>query len=119
MNVVEQDEVVVGLLRDELARCEEALGAIGKELADLPKGALSARKKLHGGRKYRYYALKFRVGEKVINQHVPGKALVELQEKLALRKRYASEARAYEKRIAYLKKLLKSKVSHGGSQDDR
>jgi hypothetical protein len=119
MNVVEKDDVIVGLLRDELARCEEALAAIGKALADLPKGALSARKKLHGGREYRYYSLKFRDGEKVINQHVPSEALVELQNKLALRKRYLSEAKAYEKRIAYLKKLLKSEVSHGGSQGDR
>jgi hypothetical protein len=119
MSVVEIDGVVVGMLRDELVRCEEALSAIDKAIADLPTGSLGVRRKLHKGKKYEYQYLKFREGGKVINQHVPDSAVKELRDRLELRKRYASEALVYEKRISYLKKLLKAKVDPGESQDDK
>jgi hypothetical protein len=48
MNVVEKDEVVIGLLRDELARCEESLAAIEKTLADLPMGLLARERSSMG-----------------------------------------------------------------------
>jgi hypothetical protein len=113
MSVVEKDGVVAGMLDDELARCDEALAGIRKMLSGLPKGSLSVRKKLHGDRKYEYHYLKFREGDKVVNQHVAESELYELQDKLALRRRYEQEAKAYEKRIAYLKKLLKTKGRNG------
>lgn len=119
MSVVENDKVISDMLRDELLRCEEALSAINREIAELPRGSLGVRKKLHKDREYRYHYLKFREGGKVISQHVSGSALQELQDKLALRNRYASEAKVYKSRIAYLKKLLKQKESSGGSQDDK
>jgi len=119
MIVVEKDIVVSGMLQDELIRCEEALAAIHNALSGLPKGSLSVRKKLYKNREYKYHYLKFREGDKVINRHVVDDELSGLQNKLALRKRYALEAEAYEKRISYLKKLLKTKGRSRGTQEDK
>jgi hypothetical protein len=107
MNVVEPDNVVIGMLRDELARCEEALLALNDATYKLPKGSLSVRKKLHNNREYKYHYLKFRMGSRVVNQHVAVNSLKELKDKLVLRKKYVAEARGYKKRISYLKRLLK------------
>ncbi len=114
MNVVENDIVVSGMLKDELERCEEALAAIHRALAGLPKGSLSVRKKSYKSKVYEYHYLKFREGGRVVNQHVAGRVLKELQDKLALRKRYLQEAKAYEKRILYLRKLLRDKAHRNG-----
>jgi hypothetical protein len=119
MNVVENDAVVGGMLQDELKRCEEALAAILEVLSGLPKGSLSVRKKLYKNREYKYHYLKFRERDRIVNQHVAHKDLGELQEKLALRKRYALEARAYQKRISYLKRLLERKGRSHGNHEDR
>jgi hypothetical protein len=109
MNVVENDSVVSGMLHDELYRCNEALASIGKVLSGLPKGSLSVRKRILKDREYKYHYLKFREGNRVINQHVSEKKLKELQNKLAQRKKYEREMKVYERRISYLKKLLKEK----------
>jgi hypothetical protein len=119
MIVAEKDVVVSGMLSDELNRCEEALAAIHNALSGLPKGSLSVRKKPYKSREYKYHYLKFREGDKVINQHVVDDKVNELQNKLALRKKYALEAKAYEKRIAYLKKLLKTKGHPSGTREDK
>jgi len=117
MSVVEKDAVVRGMLDDELSRCDEALAAIYKALLGLPKGSLSVRKKVHKSKEYEYHYLKFRDGDRVVNQHVAEGEMKELQDKLALRKKYEQEAKIYKKRISYLKKLLKAKVSPGGIQE--
>ncbi len=119
MNVVENDIVVSGMLNDELVRCEEALAAINRVLSELPRGSLSVRKKIYKNKVYEYHYLKFREGNRVVNQHVAGSVLKELQDKLALREKYLQEAKAHEKRILYLNKLLKSKGHHGGDQEVR
>ena len=62
--------------------------------------------KRHGKKEYRYHYLKFRDGTRVVNQHVSGDAVKELQDKLALRKKYVSEAKSYEKRISYVDRIL-------------
>ena len=114
MKVVEKDEVVAGMLNDELARCEEAFGALNKALSGLPRGSLHVRIKRHGEKEYRYHYLKFRDGARVVNQHVSGDAVKELQDKLALRRKYVSEAKGYEKRISYLNRILGKKVKGSG-----
>lgn len=118
MNVVEKDSVVSGMLHDELQRCEEALAGIRKGLSGLPKGSLSVRKKLHKNKEYEYHYLKYREENKVVNQHVADSGVNELRDKLALRRKYVQEARAYEGRISYLKKLLKTGGHSSGSQED-
>lgn len=119
MAVVEKDVVVSGMLDDELSRCDEALSAIQKALSELPKGSLSIRKKAYKNKEYEYHYLKYRDGDKVINQHVAEGEVKELQSRLALRKKYEQEAKVYEKRISYLKKLLKEKGQPGGIQEHK
>ena len=119
MNVVEKDVVVSGMLKDELKRCEEALEAIHRELSALPKGSLRIRAKVYKNRRYEYYYLKYREGQKVVNQHIASDNLEELKRKLALRKQYEKEVKAYEQRIVYLKKLLKTKGRALGAQKNK
>lgn len=119
MIVVENDIVVSGMLNDELERCEEALAAINRALSELPRGSLGVRKKIYKNKVYEYHYLKFRKGNRVVNQHVAGNALKELQDKLALREKYLQESKSHEKRILYLKKLLKDKGHRGGDQEIR
>ncbi len=119
MNVVEKDAIVSGMLVDELGRCEEALAGIQKALSALPKGTLNLRKKVHKGKEYQYYYLKFREGGRVFNQHVAKAALKEMQNKLDLRRKYEEETKAYRKRISYLKKLLKTKGPLRGTPEDK
>jgi hypothetical protein len=109
MSVVEKDVVVSGMLRDELTRCEEALSAINDAVSGLPKGSLSVRKKRYKNREYKYSYLKLREGDRVLSRHVTESAVEELRNQLALRKKYIAEAKAYGKRISYLKRLLRTK----------
>jgi hypothetical protein len=117
MNVEEKDAVVSGMLHDELSRCNEALVSIRKALSGLPRGSLSVRKRFYKDREYEYHYLKFREGSRVVNQHVAEDKLKELQNRLALRKKYEKEAQVYKRRISYLKKLLKAKGHPGGTQE--
>ena len=118
MKVVKEDVVVTGMLNDELARCEEGLDALNVVLSELPKGSLHVRAKRCGTKEYRYHYLKFREAGRVLNRHVPTRDVKDLQDKLTLRKRYVSEAEVYEKRIAYLKMILR-KAKKRGNKGDR
>jgi hypothetical protein len=118
MKVVEEDAVVVGMLRDELARCEEGLDALKVVLSSLPKGSLHLRIKRCDTTEYRYHYLKFREAGRVVNRHVPARDVKDLQDKLLLRKRHVSEAEVYRKRIAYIELIL-SKTKKGGHGEGR
>lgn len=108
MKVVEKDRVVGGMLQDELKRCQEMLNGLRKAISGLPKGAISERKKHYKNKVYSYYYLKYRDGEKVISKHIPNSEIQEVKEKLSARKKYEKEIRSYEKRIAYLNKILRA-----------
>jgi hypothetical protein len=108
MKVVEKDKVVGGMLQDELKRCHEVLNGLRKDISSLPKGAISERKKRYKNKVYSYYYLKYRDGEKVISKHIPNSEIQEVKEKLSVRKRYEKEIKSYEKRIAYLNKILRA-----------
>ncbi|MDH4164401.1 MAG: hypothetical protein OEW15_17195 [Nitrospirota bacterium] len=108
MKVVEKDKIVSGMLRDELSRSEEMLVGLRKSLADLPRGALSERKKRYKEKAYSYFSLKYRDGEKVVNQHVSAEQVPALRKQLDQRKKIEKEMKSYQKRIAYLSKILKS-----------
>lgn len=107
MKVVEKDKIISGMLRDELMRCQEMLAGLQKSIDGLPKGVLSERKKRYKKKAYSYYALKYRIGNKVVNKHIPSDEVPALAEKLEKRKKFEKEIRAYEKRIAYILKILK------------
>ena len=107
MKVVEKDKIVSGMLRDELGRSEEMLAGLQKSLADLPKGVLSERKKRYKEKAYSYFSLKYREGEKVVNRHVRVEQVPALRKKLDQRKKIEKEMKSYQKRIAYLSKILK------------
>jgi hypothetical protein len=96
------------MLRDELKRCQEMLGSLEKSVSELPKGSISERKKRYKDRIYSYYYLKYREGEKVISKHVPNRELQEILKKLAIRKKYEKEVQSYEKKIAYLNRILRA-----------
>jgi hypothetical protein len=115
MKVVEKDKVISGMLRDELERCQEMLDSLERSVSALPKGAISERKKHYKNKVYSYYYLKYREGEKVISKHVPNRDVQEILKKLALRKKTEREMRSYEKKIAYLNKILRAgkKRGHG------
>ncbi len=108
MRVVERDKIVSGMLRDELTRSEEMLAGLQNSLSGLPKGVLSERKKRYKEKAYSYFSLKYREGEKVVNQHIPAGEVPALRKKLDQRKKIEKEMKSYQKRIAYLLKILKS-----------
>ena len=96
------------MLQDELERCQEVLNGLRKAISGLPKGAISERKKRYRDNVYSYYYLKYRDGEKVISKHIPNSEIQDVKEKLSMRKKYEKEMRSYEKRIAYLNKILRA-----------
>jgi hypothetical protein len=108
MKVVEKDKVIGGMLRDELKRCQEMLDGLEKSISELPKGAISERKKRYKNKVYSYYYLKYRKGEKVISKHISNREVQEILRKLEMRKKYEKEIQSYEKRIAYLNKILRA-----------
>ena len=108
MKVVEKDRVISVMLQDELRRCLEMLDSLGKAVSKLPKGVLSSRKKRYKKKVYSYYYLKYRDGENVVNKHISNEKVQELAEKLEQRKKYMKEIHSYEKKIAYLSKIISS-----------
>ena len=52
MAVVEKDEVIQGLLKEELQRCLAALAALECRISAFPKGALNVRRKAKQGKQY-------------------------------------------------------------------
>ncbi len=108
MKVVEKDKVISGMLRDELNRCVEILVGLQKSAAGLPKGVLNERKKRHKEKAYSYFSLKYREGGRVVNQHISKDRVPDLKKKLEQREKLEKEMRSYQKRIAYLSKLLKA-----------
>jgi hypothetical protein len=107
MAVVEKDEAIQGLLKEELQRCLAALAALETRLPAFPKGALNVRKKVQQERQYTYHYLVHREGGRVVNRHVPGAELPSLRKQLAERDKCRKEVRAYKRRVAYLEKLLR------------
>lgn len=111
--MVEKDKVISGMLRDELKRCHEMLDSLERSVSELPKGAINERKKRYKEKVYSYFYLKYREGEKVISKHVPNREVQEILKKLAMRKKYAKEMQSYEKKIAYLNKILRTGKRRG------
>ena len=99
------------MLRDELKRCQEMLDSLDKSVSELPKGSISERKKRY--KVYSYYYLKYREGEKVISKHVSNREVQEILKKLPMRKKYEKEMQSYEKKIAYLNKILRAGKRRG------
>ncbi|MBI4653786.1 MAG: hypothetical protein HY752_02160 [Nitrospirae bacterium] len=120
MKVVEKDRIISGMLQDELRRCLEMLDSLRKAVSKLPKGVLSSRKKRYKKKVYSYYYLKYRDGENVVNKHISNEKVQEITEKLQQREKYMKEIKSYEKKIAYLKKILKAgrKGGHGNRSQE-
>lgn len=106
MKVAEKDNAVHGLLEEEYRRCRQVLKALSDKVAQYPKGSLNARKKGYKGKEYVYHYLVAREGGKVVNRHVPEAELPELRQQLERRDKVRKEMQEYQKRIAYLEKLL-------------
>jgi hypothetical protein len=106
MKVVEKDKLVDGMLHEELERCRSMVSSLEQELSHLPKGSLHVRKKQYKKKKYRYYYLKYREGEKSVSRHVPDHQLEVLNKELEKRSHYQKEIKAYMARIKYLEKIV-------------
>ena len=109
MKVVEKDKLINGMLHEELERCQDMVAFLEQEIYNLPKGSLHVRKKQYKKKKYRYYYLKYRQGEKNISKHVPKHQIEDLKKELQQRKKYEKERKAYKERIKYLEAILKVK----------
>jgi len=106
MIVVEKDKVVHGMLEDEYQRCRDALQSLHEKLKHYPKGRLNVRKKKYKDKEYSYHYLVSREGGKIVNRHVAEKIIPQLNSQLKERDVCKKEIRSYEKRIAYLERLL-------------
>ena len=107
MKVVEKNNPVRGLLKEEYQRCQEVLAALSEKAAKYPKGSLNLRKKRYKGKEYAYHYLVAREEGRVVNRHIPEAEVPVLQRQLAERDKCRKEIQAYEKRIAYLERLLR------------
>lgn len=106
MSVVENDNVVRGMLQDELMRCEGILKSLNEAFSEMPKGSLSSRYKRYKNKRYSYFCLKYRIGKKVYCKHISNADADGLKELLMKRSKYESEIKSYNNRIRYLKRLL-------------
>ena len=106
MKVVEKDRLVDGMLHEELERCRGMVSSLEQEISHLPKGSLHVRNKQYKKKRYRYYYLKYREGEKSVSRHVPVRQLETLKKELERRNSYQKEVKAYKARIKYLEKIL-------------
>ncbi|MBI5074406.1 MAG: hypothetical protein HZB62_04460 [Nitrospirae bacterium] len=104
---MEKDKVISGMLRDELNRCREMFDNLEKTVSGLPRGSINERKKRYKEKEYSYHYLKYRDGEKIVSKHIPNKDVQYVLKKLELRKKYEKEIQSYQKKIAYLNKILK------------
>ncbi len=109
MKVVEKDNLVHEMLREELDRCRNMSASLVKMLAGLPKGSLHVRYKEYKGKRYAYHYLKYREGRKNCSKHVSAGELEKLSKELDVRKKYMSELSSYRARIKYLEKILSVK----------
>lgn len=107
MKVAERDKVIHGMLEEEYRRSQEILQVLRAKAENLPKGALNVRRKQIKGKEYVYHYLVRREGRKVVNQHVAGKDLPELQKQIEERDKYRKEILIYKKRMVYLERLLR------------
>ncbi len=106
MKVVEKDRLVDGMLQEELKRCHDMVSSLEQEIVRLPKGSLHVRKKQYKKKRYRYFYLKYREGEKSVSRHVPAPQLEALKKELDKRRDIGKEIKAYQDRIKYLEKVL-------------
>jgi hypothetical protein len=111
MRVAENDKVVQGMLEDEYHRCRDALQSLYEKIRQYPKGALNVRKKKYKGKEYSYHYLVSREGGKIVNRHIAEKNIPNLNSQLKARDLCRKEIRSYEKRIAYLERILKTSAS--------
>ena len=109
MKVVENNNLVHQMLREELKRCINMSASLVKMLSGLPKGSLHVRYKRYKGKKYKYHYLKYREGGKSISKHISDRDLDKLSKQLDARKNYMKELVPYKERIKYLKKILSVK----------
>ena len=106
MKVVEKDQIISGMLRDEYQRCQEMVGDLERVASALPKGSLQQRKKFYKGNEYSYYFQKYRDGVRSISKHVAEKDVEAVKEGVTLRKKYEQQIKGFKSRMAYLKKIL-------------
>jgi len=115
MKVVEKDEVISGMLQDELRRCRDTLGSLEEAISALPKGVLKERKRQYNNKIYVYFNLKYRDGKKTVNKHIPNKLVAETLTLLDRRKKIEAEIQGYRKKISYLTKILGDKRLHASA----
>jgi len=109
MNVVykNKDEVLQGMLRDELVRCQNLMESLRADIAELPKGSIHQRKRNYKGKVSIYHYRKFRRAEKSVYEHVPADQVDYLSEQIDVRRKKEALLKKYVDRARYLEKLLR------------
>jgi hypothetical protein len=94
------------MLKSERDRCVELAERLRREIDSLPKGSLGKRKVKSPGKEYIYPCLRFRVGKKVVYEHLSHEKAEELKPMLERRKKLESSLKANRKRIATIDAIL-------------
>lgn len=109
MNVVHKnrDEVLQGMLRDEMGRCQDLIESLRADIAELPKGSVHQRARNYKGKISIYHFRKYREAGKSVYEHIPANQLDELKEQIQIRRKKDALLKKYVARSRYLEKLLR------------
>jgi len=106
MAVVEKDQMIHGMLKDEQERCERLMAALEAAIAELPRGSLHQRKVKYKDKDFTYHYLKFRDGQKSVYKHVSRSEVPVLEEKIKVRRKKEQDLKQLKARVKYLNKIL-------------
>lgn len=101
------DEVLQGMLRDELDRCQKMMDSLRADIAELPKGSVHQRKRNYKGKISVYHYRKFREAGKSVYEHIPADKLDYLKEQIEARRKKDASLKKFVDRSRYLERLLK------------
>ncbi|PLX99285.1 MAG: hypothetical protein C0623_09395 [Desulfuromonas sp.] len=101
------DEVLQGMLRDELDRCQKLMDSLRADIAELPKGSIHQRERNYKGKVSVYHYRKFRKAGKSVYEHIPADQLDHLKEQIEARRKKDASLKKFADRSRYLEKLLK------------
>jgi len=106
MRAEKKDQSVFNMLRSERNRCVDLAERLRHEIDKLPKGSLGERKVKSNDKEYVYPCLRYRVGDKVVYEHLSRKKAEELKPVIERRKKLESNLKANKNRIATINAIL-------------
>jgi len=101
------DEVLQGMLQDELDRCQNLIESLRADIAELPKGSVHQRKRDYKGKISIYHYRKFRKAGKSVYEHIPVDQVDSMKEQIQVRRKKDVSLKKFVARSRYLEKLLR------------